>query len=494
MKTQLITASMLYNLSYCPHRLYLDLYGDQKQKDPASPFVQLLWERGALHEHDVIGQADLEYTDLSCFSGHAKQEATLLAMIRGDSLIYSGRIQVDDLLGIPDLLKKSENGNGYLAGDIKSGAALEHGPDPEGRPKEYYAVQLALYTDILERLHLSAGRKPFIWDVHGNQVTYELDNAQGNKDKKTWWNLYEETLTSARKIINRTSATRPAASVNCKNCEWFSHCMRDLHQSGDLTLIPRLGRSKRDCISSLIPSIQHMAQVRPESYIDGSKTVFKGIGADTLSVFFERARLLVNPEAKPYLKSAVRFPDADRELFYDVETDPFEDICYLHGFVERECETGKERYIAFMADSATLDAEEKAFREAWQWITESLPCPLYIYSKYERTTLRKLASKYPDVASQEDIEALFTDENTIDLYEIVEKQTEWPTTDHSIKTLATFLGFHWRDAHPSGAASIEWYHRWLKSGAKKVKERILNYNEDDCRAMLVLLEGIKKLG
>jgi predicted RecB family nuclease len=494
MKTQLITASMLYNLSYCPHRLYLDLYGDQKQKDPVSPFVQLLWERGALHEREVIGQADLAYTDLSSFSGRARQEATLLAMIRGDSLIYSGRIQVDDLLGIPDLLKKNENGNGYLAGDIKSGAALEHGPDPEGRLKDHYAVQLALYTDILERLHLSAGRMPFIWDVHGDHVTYELDKPQGNKNRKTWWNLYEETLTSARNIINRTSATRPAASGNCKNCEWFSHCMRDLRQSGDLTLIPRLGRSKRDCLCSLIPSIQHMAQGRPESYIDGSKTVFKGIGADTLSVFFERARLLVNPEAKPYLKSAIRFPDADRELFYDVETDPFTETCYLHGFVERKHKTGEERYIAFMVGTPSPEAEEKAFSEAWNFIRESQPCALYAYSKYERTALRKLAGRFPDVTSMHAVDELFSAKNTIDLYEIVEKHTEWPVTDHSIKTLAKYLGFHWRDAHPSGAASIEWYHRWLETKSGKLKRRILNYNEDDCRAMLVLLEGIKKLG
>ena len=83
--------------------------------------------------------------------------------------------------------------------------------------------------------------------------------------------------------------------------------------------------------------------------------------------------------------------------------------------------------------------------------------------------------------------------NTVDLYEIVEKNTEWPTNDHSIKTLAAYLGFKWRDTHPSGAASIEWYHRWIESGDDKVRKRILNYNEDDCVAMRVLLEGIKGL-
>ena len=79
-------------------------------------------------------------------------------------------------------------------------------------------------------------------------------------------------------------------------------------------------------------------------------------------------------------------------------------------------------------------------------------------------------------------------------YDVVLKATEWPIRDFSIKTLATHLGFKWRDAHPSGAASIEWFHRWVETGDQAVKQRILDYNEDDCRATRVLLDGIRGLG
>jgi hypothetical protein len=72
-------------------------------------------------------------------------------------------------------------------------------------------------------------------------------------------------------------------------------------------------------------------------------------------------------------------------------------------------------------------------------------------------------------------------------------KTEWPTRDYSIKTLASYLGFKWRDTHPSGAASIEWYHRWVESKDPAVRRRILEYNEDDCVATRVLLDGIRKL-
>jgi predicted RecB family nuclease len=59
--------------------------------------------------------------------------------------------------------------------------------------------------------------------------------------------------------------------------------------------------------------------------------------------------------------------------------------------------------------------------------------------------------------------------------------------------LATYLGFHWRDPHPSGAASIEWFHRWIENRDPAVRQRILDYNEDDCRATRVLLDAIRTL-
>ena len=119
---------------------------------------------------------------------------------------------------------------------------------------------------------------------------------------------------------------------------------------------------------------------------------------------------------------------------------------------------------------------------------------VYYYSKYERTIYRKLQVKYPEVCSAEEIEALFDPERAIDLYfDVVLKATEWPTRDYSIKTLAKYLGFIWRDTHPSGAASIEWFHRWVESGDLEIKQRILDYNEDDCRATRVLLDGIRRL-
>jgi predicted RecB family nuclease len=131
---------------------------------------------------------------------------------------------------------------------------------------------------------------------------------------------------------------------------------------------------------------------------------------------------------------------------------------------------------------------------AWAYLRDRPSAIVYYYSKYERTVWRKLRQKYPGVCAEAGIEALFDPTRSVDLYfDVVRSKTEWPTRDFSIKTLAKFLGFQWRDASPSGAASIEWFDRWAKSGDAEIKSRIIDYNEDDCRATRVLLDGIRGL-
>ena len=470
----------------------MDLYGDPAKRDKANMFVQLLWEKGSLYEREVIAGLSLPFVDLSMYSGDEKERLTLEAMQRGEPLIYSGRIQESGLLGDPDLLRKETGG--YVVGDIKSGAGQE-GPEDDATPKLHYAVQLALYVDILERKGFSAGRRAFIWDIHGKEVPYDFEALYGQRNPRQLWQDYQECLSTARAIIADKKQTRAAYSGVCKLCHWYSACIEGLKAADDLTLIPELGRSRRDAMLTHVTSVREFAACNPDAFMNGPKTVFPGIGPDSLKKFHRRASLLSTKDAQPILKAPIRLPVYDCELFFDIEVDPMRDICYLHGFVERNGrDNGSEQFVAFFAEECTPESEKTAFADAFAFMRKKRPCAIYYYSKYERTIYRKLQEKYPDVCAANDIEELFDPTETIDLYyDVVLKATEWPTWDFSLKTLAKYLGFAWRDTHPSGAASIEWFDRWINTGDRAIRQRILDYNEDDCRATRVLLDGIRKL-
>ncbi len=480
---------MLYNLVQCPRRFTLDLFGDPKQKDPVSPFVQLLWEKGNAYEEEVIKGLKIPFTNLRIQDDRERERLTVEAISRGDELIYGGRLSAGDLLGEPDLIRKSPGG--YVAGDIKSGAGRTGvTEESEGRPKEHYAVQLALYTDILEKNGFSPGRVPYVLDANGEEVPYDLDSDL-RKDQ-TLWDAYQAALALARDLAAKKARSTPALTAICKLCHWRSFCLRQMEKADDLTLIPELGRSRRDALISRVRTVEDLAKMDVEGLMVGKKTAIKGIGPDTLRKFKARAILQKTPGAKPYLKQPLNLPVSGRELFFDIEADPMHDICYLHGFLERE--GGEESYSAFLAEKPSAEEEERAFQEAWRFIRARPPCVIYYYSPYERTYWRKLRKKYPKVLSESEVEGLFDPNTSIDLYkDVIRSKTEWPTRDYSVKTLAKFLGFKWRDMSPSGAESIEWYNRWTETGDPALRDRILQYNEDDCAAMRVLLDGLREM-
>jgi len=489
-----ITASMLYGYTMCPHRVHLDVHGDPAERDPVNPFVELLWERGDAFEERTMRELGAFYLNLGNVPRDQRERMTRQAMADGEPLIYGGRIAHGRLLGEPDLLRRADGG--YTAGDIKSGAGVEGiSEDADGKPKKHYAVQLALYADVLRKEGLSQSMTAFIWDVHGREVSYDFARPRSCGVRHTMQAEYEAVLADAEAIVDRTMQTRPALIGACSLCHWRTHCRREIVAADDLTLIPDLGRSRREKFPKELATVAALAGTRLEDLIVDGKSSIPGIGEKMLRSYHARAVLQKQPSPTPVLAESVVLPSATVELFFDVETDPFRDLCYLHGFVERrDRRTDGERYIPFFADEVTGDGEREAFAAAWAYVCSHPRAAVYYYSHYERTIWRQLAARYPDVASEEDVLSLFDDERFVDLYtDVTRSRMVWPTTSLSLKPLAAFLGFTWRDSDPSGAGSIEWFHRWVETGDPSIRQRILDYNEDDCRATRVLVDAIREL-
>jgi uncharacterized protein len=490
-----LTASQLYSYLACPHRVVLDATGDPVLRDDVSPFVQMLWERGVAHERDLVAALTVPYEDLSALRGQAKETATRAAIARQAPLIYGGRLSVHELLGEPDLLRRE--GHGYVAIDIKSGAGREGADDEdEGRLRKHYGVQLALYTDILEQMGLSAGRYGYIWDASGSETRYDLAAPVGPRSP-CLWDLYLKTRAAVRAALAAPQSSAPALASVCKQCVWRSACFAQLRDRQDLTLLPELGRAARDVLHEEFPSLRHLAAADLEHFIEGERTSFARIGGATLRKFQRRALLQLARHAHAYLTAPIQWPAQAVELFFDIETDPLRGLCYLHGFVIRERDAAgqsQERFEGIFAGEASPKAERDAFAAAMALFRRYPDALVVHYSRYERTEYQKLVARYPEVATVEEIKALFAPPRALDLYvDVIKPHSEWPTHDYSIKSLAKYCGFKWRDADPSGASSIEWFDRWVKCGDPRLRQRLLAYNEDDCRAMRVVFDHLKTL-
>ncbi len=491
---EMITASMLYSYTTCPHRVTLDCFGDPANRDEVSPFVELLWERGHAFEAETISALGIPFLNLRDVPREQREVLTLRAMQEGELLIYGGRISHGRLLGEPDLLRRT--GSGYIPGDIKSGAGVEGAnEDSDGKPKRHYAVQLALYSDILQQKGLAQSKDAFVWDIHGEEVLYDLAGSRGPRVKNSMWDEYGAALVSVEDITDRHAMTKPGLIGDCSLCHWRSHCRREIVADDDLTLISELGRSTREKFPPDLSTVADLAGADLSDLIVGSKSTIPGIGAKTLQKYHARAVLQKQASPTPYFTEEVRLPASELELFFDIETDPFRNLCYLHGFVERlGRDSVTEQYVAFFAEEAIPEDERDAFAQAWAYVQEHSDAVVYYYGHYERTIWKQLGRRHPDVATEAAITALFEEDRFVNLYDdVVRSRMIWPTYTLSLKELAKFVGFAWRDTDPSGAGSIQWFHQWVETGGVAIRRRILEYNEDDCRATRVLVDAITGL-
>ena len=515
-----LTASQIRDHDICPERLWKDTHLSEEEHGLANSFIQLLWDKGVQFESKVVVELG-DYEDLSEGDLYIRARKTIDAMKNGVRLIYKGvliaepkvekgtsdsgaeveLIKEPGLLSEPDLLLKRDDGS-YIPIEVRAAMAFESGEDAQkdGKLKEEYAKQLALHVEALMRLGFSQEKKGIIFDNEGRLVEYDLTLPKNSRNKKTWWQVYEESKEEAYKIIRNELKPGAALFSGCKLCWWYKLCKSECQERQDPTLVYGLGRTYTDILrrDAKIETLQDLANVNIDELLAQKaaeeKGFLTGIGDKRLETWARRAQYMLSGQKGAKILNPISFPNKERELHLDIESDPTQkhNFVYLHGIVERIMKDNKTRFLGFVAKDVDDDLEKKAWQELWNYL-RALPDDyvVYHYSHYERTVYNKLRERYPEVATQEEINKLFHPDRCVDLFKVVDTSTDWPLTSYSLKDIAKHIGFSWRDQDPSGASSIQWFNKWLITQNEEDWERILKYNEDDCMATVALKDYLE---
>lgn len=209
--------------------------------------------------------------------------------------------------------------------------------------------------------------------------------------------------------------------------------------------------------------------------------------------------------------SHVEIPRAAVELDVDIEDDSG-GICYLIGVRETIRTRGevKSRFVPFVTWGNTSDDEAQVFAEFWTYLRSMQEKAktgkigsfrAYYYTEHETRYFKHLAKSHagkPGVPSLDEVEAFMASDAWIDMHPIIGRQLVWPTKDRTLKSLAKYVKFFWRDETPGGANSVAWYREAVTTldpeQAEALKTRILEYNEDDVAATWHLREWVSRFG
>jgi hypothetical protein len=318
--------------------------------------------------------------------------------------------------------------------------------------------------------------------------------------------------------------TSPYWHRDCLTCEFSEHCEGELEAVDDVSLtrftsqaqqaiLREHGIATRDALARLNPLRVQRARAAQPPFDDAF------VQEDRLSRSIERLDELIYRARSHARHTALRIlepsqmgcPTADVEV--DIDMESYDDVTYLWGAsvsVHHDVVGVAAGHVAFAEwGELTAESESANFSAFWSWLSgvrrrceeqgRSFAAYCFWAQAEDGAMNRAVLAPLEGGPTTADLDTFrrTSPRQWIDLHDLAKAQiqTEGPL---GLKQLAVAAGFQWRDANPSGEASMLWYETALGDGAaaQTSRSRILDYNEDDCRATRALrnwLNGAAKL-
>ena len=503
----LITDHLLLNYKRCNRRTFLETYGDESQKDPEKDFIVKLKLQNQTHIQNIIQRRWIDSQAEHSFS-YQKPEAsrrhwqlnaeqTIVLMEQGAEYIFQGMLSTtfarwqeaskdnifarQKLAGCQDFLDKvvfsaaptilvkqpGESRFGdweYTAINIKLGR----------RAKPEYKLIAAFHAQLLAIIQQKIPvRSQLILKEH-NDYFINLD---------IWLTKIQDVVAECLAMLAQKEEPEVFISrQRCSLCNWYGYCHQIAKSDNHLSLIPGVTPKRYEYM-------QNIGVDNFESLIDVPETTLAEVISDDIARSIKQQAISIKSD-RPIVRSSFDLintqpiPSGEIELYFDIEAEPERQIDYLLGVLLVNRATNTEQFYAFVAEKP--EDEGQVWQQFVDFISLYPDAPIFHYSEYEIDTVKRLGRLYntPKPVTKEIVSRL------VDLHEWVMESAIFPVESYSLKALANWIGFYWRETSGSGDQSVCWYDKWLASGDRALLNLILSYNEDDCRATRCLKDWL----
>ncbi|HUR69660.1 MAG TPA: TM0106 family RecB-like putative nuclease [Candidatus Thermoplasmatota archaeon] len=467
-----ITGSTVHQHARSPFAVWCDAHAPPDARDPENEFQELLLRQGREHEARVVAA---RYPGLAPLDASSEREAfglALDAMRAGAPVLLQAPLLLPSaqLGGRADVLLRDESAPSifgsyhYRVLEIKRARNL----------KAAHRLQGAFYTHVLGRIQQRVPR------------TFTLVNADG---AETLFEHDEREIEAVIEEIRAIRAGRPVAPAYGEGLwPWESFNDRKAVEADDVSLVDGVGPAVRgSLVAAGLATVRALAAAR-EEHLQG----IRGVGQVRRRKLPVAAGALVS---RTHVRIGdVRLPETPIEVFFDLEgtselvEDEVDPIDYLVGCLERR--DGEERYHSFVAH--TLDGEERMLRDFVSWLAERPQAILFHWHHYEATHMRTMCERYQMMEAWREL----IQPRLRDLHKDATAAFAFPTYGTSLKKIAPYLGFHWQHADVNAMQSIAYYLDYVRDpvGQAGKLQKVLDYNEDDCRATRVVKDWLVAQG
>jgi predicted RecB family nuclease len=322
----------------------------------------------------------------------------------------------------------------------------------------------ALLEVLAEPLAVVQGRRP-AWGilVGGRECrTRRIKLATGSTPAK-------RTLDELNDM--RASRNLPPLRLNrhCQTCEFRERCHSEAQSRDDLSLLRGIGEKQIDKYNrrGIFTVTQLSCTFR------ATKRTFSQAGVGR--AFQPALKALALREKKVYVLGRPALPVSAGRIFFDIEGDNDRSLAYLLGMIVERDGVEQARHSFWLDDA---ESEAQLFSQFMEVVSAYPDYTLYSYGSYETAFLRRMskASGRPSVLA----ELLTRSHNVLST---IRSHVYVPTYSNGLKDVARLLGFSWTSPDAAGIQSVVWRRRWEAERGADLKQKLVDYNIDDCEAL-----------
>ena len=293
-------------------------------------------------------------------------------------------------------------------------------------------------------------------------------------------------LSRARQVIEaaaslcRTAEPPIVLNKHCPICDFQPRCRALAIERDSLSLITGMTQKERaKCKEKGISTITQLSY----GYRPRRRKRVK-VGAPRVNPIIKHDHKLKALAIKKTQIHVVGSPSLSMDgtpVFMDVEGMPDRDFYYLVGL--RYDLYGKQVERSFWANEP--EGECDMWHQCLLALQEIDNPRIVHYGAYEKRFLRRMMERWKTTAEEADFINRIGD-GSINLLASIYGKIYFPTYSNSLKEIGRWLGFEWSWPQASGQAATLLRRLWELSPGDTLRDRLIRYNMEDCRAIALI--------
>jgi hypothetical protein len=279
----------------------------------------------------------------------------------------------------------------------------------------------------------------------------------------------QKLLAATETLLAKDSPPPFYKIAHCSACQFKNDCFNKLRERDCISLLagmtPKVMAKYHKRGIATITQLSHLFRLRRSRRVPAAGR------------YLYELKALAIREHKTFVVHTPELIHRPVSIYLDFEGLPTENHLYLLGTIVKQDEKPDEHFSFW---SERKEQEEDNIRKLFGLLQRYPDAEIYHYGSYETKALKQAVKKWGGDFKQQ---WPAIEKRMVNVLGYLRTHVYPPTYGNGLKEIGAFLGFGWSDPEGDGFLSMIWRKQWEEAKSDSLKDKLIQYNQDDCKAL-----------